>query len=354
MVDARRSLRPALGGVRGTACYRSGSPASPCNSTRERYETETSLLLLQPLEHFLRILPIRRSLEAMQECDQDVPAGALRARTRIDSRFQRVLAQTALDLCEPWRIRRGGDNEDEWRDWEQRRATRAKEVPALLEQYARWADNAGKSARRPGARPKSGQREMWWRQHTRPCRAARNGDRFLRTGTCMVRRDGRFRCAAFKRSAAKFCPEQARHCIGSRPEPLAGSARPLELASPQERIREWTHRIEAEASRRLPDRVELVIPGRLPRWRTMAAREAFLTAFTTYAQAPMSQIVEDYWNGSAKIVREVGRAREIIEYWRDASSPGRQARRSEHTLLGCAAQRRGDVDATASDGGGAG
>jgi Mn-dependent DtxR family transcriptional regulator len=35
----------------------------------------------------------------------------------------------------------------------------------------------------------------------------------------------------------------------------------------------------------------------------------------------MSQIVQDYWNGSAKIVREAGRAREIIEYWREASRP---------------------------------
>ena len=86
-------------------------------------------------------------------------------------------------------------------------------------------------------------------------------------------------------------------------------------------MRAWAHPIEGEASRRLPDRAELVIPGRFLRWRSMAAREAFLTGFATYAQAPMSQIVQDYWNGSAKIVREVGRAREIIEYWREASHP---------------------------------
>src|SRR5262245_11026012 len=58
-----------------------GATADPKASLRligDRYETETRILLLQPVEQFLRILPIRRSLEAMQECDQDVSAGAVR------------------------------------------------------------------------------------------------------------------------------------------------------------------------------------------------------------------------------------------------------------------------------------
>jgi hypothetical protein len=44
-----------------------------------------------------------------------------------------------------------------------------------------------------------------------------------------------------------------------------------------------TNRIEAEAVKRLLERVELVIPGIYNRWRSVPARQVFLNAFTTYA-----------------------------------------------------------------------
>jgi hypothetical protein len=274
------------------------------------------------LEQFFRILPIRRSLEAMQECDQAVPVRALRARSKIDSRFQRVLAQTALDLCEPWRIRRGGDNEDEWRGWEQRRSARAKEATALLEQYARWTVDAANTEARAGDRPKAGHRDLWWRQHSAVIALLEIEASFCELGYAWFSATAEY---------ASSVQQERREILGRTRQTLhwietgaaaAGSASPLELASPQERIREWARRIEVEAAKRLPERAELVIPGRFLRWRSIPAREAFQTAFATYAHAPMSRIVEDYWNGSAKIVREVSRAREIIEYWRDAPQPG--------------------------------
>jgi hypothetical protein len=35
----------------------------------------------------------------------------------MDAHFQRLLALTALDLCEPWRIWRGANHPAEWRAW---------------------------------------------------------------------------------------------------------------------------------------------------------------------------------------------------------------------------------------------
>jgi hypothetical protein len=145
------------------------SVARPCGTlaeVRSHYEEETRILLAEPVDHFLRLRPVRRSLEAMQECDQETARGKLRSRARIDARFQRLLAEASLELCEPWRIRRSGDQEDEWKDWELRRTAQAKRAVELLAKYEKWAQSSAE----PGAGPGEDQRrekrfESWWRQN---------------------------------------------------------------------------------------------------------------------------------------------------------------------------------------------
>ena len=255
----------------------------------------------------------------MQEWDQGEAGSSVRARGRIDVRFQRLLAQAALDLCEPWRIRCGSDKEEERQKWQERRGVHAKEAKALLDKYAAWAINAANTPNKTNARSILGRRELWWRQQRAVVALLEMEVAFCQLGY-----------AWFKATAelAESLTRERREILAEARETLqwieggavAGNVIPLDLASPQERLRSWARTIETEAARLLPERVELVIPGLYPRWRQVAAREAFQTAFSTYAVEPMSHIVEDYWSGSAKIVREASRAREIIDYWREASS----------------------------------
>lgn len=303
--------------------------ADSLRSARAKYEAEAGELLLKPVEQFLRARPIRRALEATQECDRAIPVRALRARIRIDQRFHRLLAQTALDLCEPWRIRRSGNPEDEWRDWRQRRDMHAKEAAAILEQYARWARDTPKQDDSNQNGWAIEHRDRWWRQQRAVNALLEMEVSFCELGRMWFDatedlRDGLLR----ERREMIAQAERTLHWIqsvgGSNSDP---NAETLELATPEERLRSWTHRIISVATERLPERVELVTPGRYVRWSSVAARNAFLTAFGTYAKAPMSQIIEEYWSDSARVVRESVRAREIVAYWREApsSNPGTQA-----------------------------
>jgi hypothetical protein len=114
-------------------------------------------ILVEPVERFLRFGPMRRSPEAMRAYDRQFPVS--RVRLRIDSRFQRAMAQMALDLCEPWRIRRRGDREREWNEWNKRRAGHLKASSEQLQRYACWTGDSKRDAashqyRRPAERGK--------------------------------------------------------------------------------------------------------------------------------------------------------------------------------------------------------
>jgi hypothetical protein len=124
------------------------------------------VLLVEPVEQFLRFRPIRRSLDAMQKYDREI-GGASPARAGIDSRFQCLLTQTAVDLCEPWRIRRRGGHEDEMHDWHKQCASHAKVSSTLLEEYARWARDTKEDAGADNRKENKGKERRyatWWRQ----------------------------------------------------------------------------------------------------------------------------------------------------------------------------------------------
>lgn len=130
---------------------------------RERHNAAAQQLLIDPVARYLQERPILKTFDAMLECDREVPARRVRARSRVDARFQKLLTQAALDLCEPWRIHRGGRNPQEWRAWLGRIAARRRQAAALLDRYARWTASAMKQTGPPAAGPFRS-RELFWRQ----------------------------------------------------------------------------------------------------------------------------------------------------------------------------------------------
>ncbi len=317
LVDLTSKLAETSAGLRG-----SGRVTGTLTEVRQQYESDTQALLVQPVDAYLRLRPLRRSLEAMQEFDQEAGASVVKSRARLDSRFQTLLSKAALDLCEPWRIRRGGGHEDEWKNWEERRAKRAKQAAALLEQYGKWSRGAGAKTGKDVADPTRQKRfDTWWRQQ-RGVNALLEMEVALRelalrwfdlTGELVASiREERRDVFSISHRMVDWIEEGA----------LSGTTAPVEamqLATPDERLRGLAHEIHEEVEKRLAEQSELVRPGRWTSWRAIKPRGAFVRAFETYCRAPMQQIVEQYWEGTASVGREASRAKEIIDYWREAA-----------------------------------
>jgi hypothetical protein len=134
-------------------------------AARDWYEETTRGLMAEPLSRFLQFQPIRDALDAMRACDQEITANAIRSRTGIDRRFQRLLILAALDLCEPWRIWRGGNHLAEWNTWQKRRDTHNKKGSVILDQYARWTKSAATADVKDGKKLTHAESDVWWRQH---------------------------------------------------------------------------------------------------------------------------------------------------------------------------------------------
>jgi hypothetical protein len=132
---------------------------------RNWYEETTAQLLIDPLEQFLRLQPVKDALDAVSMHDPDIPASALNSRARIDGRFQRILIATALDLPEPWRIFRAGNNAAELQSWHKRREAHNKQASAVLDRYAQWAQKATGEEKKKDRAPRDPRSDVWWQQH---------------------------------------------------------------------------------------------------------------------------------------------------------------------------------------------
>jgi len=317
IADLTSKLAESSSNLRG-----SGRITGTLGEVLEQYESDGRILLVEPVEAFLRLRPVRRSLEAMQEFDQEAGASVVKSRAKLDTRFQTLLAKAALDLCEAWRIRRGGGHEDEWKNWEERRTKRAAQAAVLLEQYGKWARGAGSSAGKDVQDPTRQRRvETWWRQQ-RGVNALLEMEVALyelglkwfdlTTGLVTGIREERKDVFAIAHRMVDWIETGA----------VAGTSAPVEamqLATPDERLRGLAHHIQEEAEKRLAEQSELVRPGRWTTWRTVKPRAAFLAAFETYCRRLMQEIVAQYWEGTAAVGREASRAKEIVDYWREAS-----------------------------------
>src|ERR1700733_1453092 len=299
-----------------------GAPNESSNLEQVRgwYEESTRRLLIDPVQKFLLLQPIRRALEAMRACDQETaPSGA---RARIHVRFLSLLILTALDLCEPWRIWRSGNDPREQKAWEQRRQKRAAGASGLLRRYEHWAQRAkpGKSE----APLKKDAYDAWWRQ--------------LRAMTATLEIEIALRelmlgwfdaMARYVNEAQQEHEELETYAAATLVwlEQESQSAGPagasFGLVTPEERLRIWALPVETEAAQRLPERVELLAAER---WRLLRrnvkVRASFLKTFDRYARTTMRTMVEHLWQKSAATLREVEQSKEMIAYWSEAA-PGR-------------------------------
>jgi hypothetical protein len=291
-------------------------------AVRDWYAETTRGLLAEPLGQFRQFQPIRDALEAMRTCDQEITADAIRSRNGIDRRFQRLLILVALDLCEPWRIWRGGNHPTEWSAWDKRRETHNKEGSVILDRYARWTKNAATADVKDGKKLLHAESDVWWQQH-RALLATMQFELDLRelTLTWFAAAEEFVYDVCREREALQSFKEAT--CIwleeGARTD-KARSEDSFALITPEERLRSWTAPVEALAKVRLPERVELLSVLQRPRLRSMAVCSSFLRAFDTYGRMPVQAVIEDAWHQSARIVREVEQAKEMISYWSEASS----------------------------------
>lgn len=290
---------------------------------RDQYENESRLLLIEPIEQYVRLRPIRRSLEGMQEFDKQASAIAVRARDPFDVQFQDLLTSTGLDLCEAWRIRQSAGTAKEWGDWETRVRKRAARAKELLVRYQKWSTS---DANKPGDIVKEEERhkraEIWWRRQTaittlhdievafRDLRAA-----WLGTAHELVE------SLRYERSEILSLSEQMIEWVRSGADPsITAPVDSMLLATCDERLRSWSVFIEEEARKRLPEKAELNSAARRDHFRDMKPRQAFLATFAAFCQPAMRESVGNYWEDTAKVVREASRAKEIIDYWRTESA----------------------------------
>lgn len=316
LASVNQKLLDASKGIRG----REDAPNTLIQA-REHYERESRLLLMEPAEQFARLRPIRRSLEAMQEFDRDATGSAVRARASVDERFQFLLAEAALDLCEPWRIRRSGGTEAEWLDWEKRVAKRGKRADGLLAAYRKWADKVATKTGDASDKNRQQRTEQWWRRHTAVTGlhelevAYRDLELlWLTTAERLVEnlRD--------ERKQVLFLAEKMLDWLRESHQDTAAPVESMFLAACDERLRGWSGVVEDEAAKRLPEKAEIVVLGQLARFRTMRPRASFLSAYATFCKPGMGPAVRDYWEHTAHIVREAGRSKEILDYWQEAAA----------------------------------
>ena len=308
-----------------TAAQQLPPPRDRIPAALDWYRETTDSLLAAPLGQFLKLQPIRSALEAMRACDQEIPIGAGRFRAGIDKQFQRLATLAALDLCEPWRIWRGGNHPDEWSDWHKRNNAFNKDASAILARYARWTQSVPVNPPKDSRRFRNSGSEAWWRQH-RALLATVEAELAVRNLTLtwfassetFVHDVSREREALHSYRAATLTWLEA-----GAPRNTA-SQESFALITPEERLRGWSTPVETEAKLRLPERVELLAPGWSPRLRSIAACSGFLKAFDSSARGSMRAIVERSWDESARVVRDIEQAKEMIAYW-DEASTGREA-----------------------------
>jgi hypothetical protein len=302
------------------------SPDRPTGSLQPLCETygETAAALLEPIESCLRLRPIRRSLEALQECDRQNGTGASTAHLRLDSRFQHLVVHSVLDLCEPWRIWLSRGPEEDWKAWEKRRAIASKRASDLVADYARQPRELVKPGKIASAKAaiREKQIESWWRLE-RSVSTILGMEVTLRDLGLYWLRGAQDMIESLRLERSSVISASEKRLIWMKEVAASGiesALPPLELATPDERIRSWTRHYEKHAGELLPEQVEVVRSYGYESWRKAHPRKAFLSTFETHGRAPVLRIVGDYWEQSATLLRESERSKEILDYWRTSAT----------------------------------
>ena len=306
--------------------------------THAWYKEASSQVLARPINEFLKLLPIDRTLEALEACDGEADGKSIHARTKIDNRFVRLLVRASLDLCEPWRIWRGGNHLQEWEAWDQRRISRSREAVNLLERYREWAARSSTATANSEHPPNDVVTEKRWRERN-AVTATMQLEVALRDLTFEWFDSTERLLSDIHREREQIQANGASTLTWLEHDGTEAPEAPAPV-SPEERLRTWASPIESEAARRLPERVEILLLDPIPRWRSSPAAENSLRAFQTYARMPMGELIQQSWTVSARTVREIWQAREIVNYWRSSvgstdemSEPLTDARQNAISLL---------------------
>jgi hypothetical protein len=295
------------------------------DDTRAWYDQVSRQLLIDPVGQFVRRQPMQRALDAMRICG----TGSSRARWRLDTRFERLLTRAALDLCEPWRIWRGGNLGVEWQRWHERWDGHARASSALLLRYAQW-EQRERHTDPPAAVAVHPPRDVEpdTRSGQRALIATIDVELALHDLTLKWFDAARAYAADVhrERDALQSYTDATVWWLEHGAPPGPEAANTFELMAPEERLRSWSLAVETEASVRLPDGIEVLAPGTIVhpaiRRRSVPARKQFLGIFDTYARPEMRAIVDQCWNAHAARLREVEQTKEMIAYWREASTSG--------------------------------
>ncbi len=309
-------------------------------ASRDLYEQEARLLLIGPVEEFGRARPIRRSLEAMQEFDRQASTATVKARAPIDSEFQNLLDSAGIALCEAWRIQQSAGTAKEWQDWETQVAKHASRGRDLLARYQKWSTTAigdkGEIKRDDNQQKKA---NLWWRRETAVEALQNIEGAFVKlriawlNSACDVVQSLLLERRQNLALADKMIEWIRSGADATSPAP----ADSMLLATCDERLRGWRNQIEAESADCLLEHTELNAVELRNSFRDVHARAAFLSTFAAFCQPAMQQAIADYWEGTACIVREASRAKEIVDHWRAESSDSPdlfdQARNNASSIL---------------------
>jgi len=338
--DEIRSALTGLNGLGADLAEKAARSAVPLEQPATlaaaplRYQELSRLLLLEPLERFEELRPIRRALEARQELDHDLlemaregeisaepVEQALRQRMDLDKRLHELLASACLDLREPWRLMRAGRAAQEPQAWEQRRAARGREAETVLAEVTRWAEELPARMRHAAeVRPvrANGLTAVLWRQQ-RAVRAELLLDReaCLLAETWLQQASRLARGLREEREALQSAARRVKAWVElGAPEEDGRGTGDLALSSLDERVDQFRRILIEETSRLMPEKVEFVTPGRRVRWRTAHPRQAFLSAAAGQGPERIKAIFVRHWETSADLLRDIERAREVVEYWR--------------------------------------
>jgi hypothetical protein len=319
---AWQNLSSCTDKVARAATINGQAPADRQNlgAIRASYEETTAQLLMDPLEQFLRLQPVKSAFDAIRMRAPEISAQALNSRARIDRRFQRILIATALDLLEPWRIWRAGSDPAELRSWQKRREAHNRDASAILSMYERWAQKAIREEKKKDQVLKDSKSDTWWRRHRALLETVQVEMTwrdlmltwFSTTETLISDMDHEGEAANEYRAAT-------RQWLEGSGQSGTGQNDSFALITPEERLRGWAYPLESEAQLNLKEQMELLVNGVRPRLRAVAIHSRFLRTFDAYGRKPMREIVEHSWQMTARVVRDAEQSKEMIAYWSEAS-----------------------------------
>jgi hypothetical protein len=270
------------------------------------------------------------------------------ARLTTDGRCSLLLCQTLLHIVQPWQhLRRstfralagGAAGEDLAilrARWFARTAALGREAADIFRFYERWLqdspdaltrDVAVRALRRPGRHQPAEPRQhavSYWSRLQRAVHTVLQMEiemAHLTLASCGLARDSLLALGEEHGALVEELDSVIRWLgdwqAGNSPGPFPAAK--ANVATGDERAAEWTHRMEALAAAGLAPRIETSnprqpLPPRRSPWRTIHPVRIFLDALHRVGTAPPLEGFRDYASRHQAILREIERAREVVDY----------------------------------------